>query len=174
MKMENRKMVGGRLWTYMESDIFLLLLHSSSYVHSPQGLAAVRATRTSHCSRHTTPLEREGKNKNTCLFFFFPTRNADDNPVSKSCLGIRNSWLPRPRSRSPKVTTPPLKDEAEGTEMNTRVSEREGTIPIHGYKMGLRSGVCFNCARESFVLSVCKSPLRIIAATAFLYHHWAR
>lgn len=174
----------------MEGDIFVLLLDSSSYVHvhtphSPfhfhqqprqnrRSRPSVRATRASRpqctqCTQCSTLRPRRRWKEQAHLFFsFWPARTADSDPfcnlVLVSLVSATRGCPPRPHD--PEETTPPLRIEAEGTEMNTRVRER--TIPTYSWhKMGLRSGVCFNCAREF----LCTSPLRTIAATAFVHHH---
>jgi hypothetical protein len=132
----------------MESDIILLLPHSSLYVHvhSPrmqgqrtkQGLAAVRATRASTppLSR-LHPRKRKKNQEQEQERFLCSSRNAERKPpffLTKYC-SICKSWhrgilVSAARGRGSRYTIPrTLKEEAEGSEgseMNARV--REGTI----------------------------------------------
>jgi hypothetical protein len=161
----------------MESDILLLLLDSSLYVHSVHSVHKVDNARPRGRSTHSgvthlpsalRPRTGRGRTRSPCA-------KCRLNPLSKCCTicdpGIRHPSLVVP-AHDPEETTPlGRQTRAEGSEMNDargeRVKERVRCL-IHATKWGVVPG-------SAPWFRLCKTPLRTIAATAFStafpYHH---
>lgn len=128
---------------YMESDILLLLPHSSLYVHSPHKTQGGPMGQTGPCGRsshsgvnpsvHYAP---ERTRTRTRTLIMIPPREMPIKPLlpntTRFAILVSVSATRGSRHRIPRKPRH-LEEEAEGSEMNARV--REGTIPIQGTKL---------------------------------------